>query len=151
QTAVDVVRRQIADAARLGATRAYVVPGLDASPAGLTRFTEACTLLADHAGQRMVKLCVEHIPGRALPTVASALEWLDRVRHHNLHLLLDTGHCSISSEDPGDSIRQAGPLLGQVHFDDNDGKGDLHWNLLTGVLSETALRKCLASLRQVGY
>src|SRR5262249_6550514 len=70
---VEAVKRQIDDAARLGATSCYLVPGLDARPEGLARFSDACTLLADYAGRRMIDLCVEHIPGRALPTVAATL------------------------------------------------------------------------------
>src|SRR6266851_7591506 len=70
RAALEVVKLQIADAARLGATHCYVVPGLDASSEGLARFADACTLLADFARQRMVQLCVEHCPGRALPSVA---------------------------------------------------------------------------------
>src|SRR5690349_11221083 len=60
QAAVDAMKRQIADAALLGATHGYVIPGRDASTQGRTRFAEACSLLADYAGQRMVRLCVEH-------------------------------------------------------------------------------------------
>src|ERR1700683_1850393 len=51
--ALDEVKRQLADAAHLGATHAYVVPGLDASPTGLARFGETCTALADYAAARM--------------------------------------------------------------------------------------------------
>jgi sugar phosphate isomerase/epimerase len=149
--AMDVVRRQIADAARLGATRAYLVSGTAAPAAGLDRFTESCKLAADFAGQRMVRLCVEHIPGRALPDVAAVLNWLDRVGHANLALLLDLGHCLISNEDPAGAVRQAGARLGYVHVDDNDGKGDLHWPLLTGALTETTLTEFLASLKTSAY
>src|SRR5436190_15895822 len=39
--ALAAARLQVADAARLGATRAYVVPGADASAAALARFAEA--------------------------------------------------------------------------------------------------------------
>src|SRR5438128_146850 len=61
---LEEIKRQITDGARLGATHAYLVPGRDVSPAALARFADACTLLADFAGQRMVRLCVEHVPGR---------------------------------------------------------------------------------------
>jgi sugar phosphate isomerase/epimerase len=149
--ALDLVCRQIADAARLGATRAYVVSGMDATATGLERFTESCQLAADFAGARMVRLCVEHIPGRALPDVAAVLNWLDRVGHANLSLLLDLGHCLISKEDPAGAVRQAGARLGYVHVDDNDGQGDLHWPLLTGALTEATLTEFLASLRTAAY
>src|SRR5262245_37024600 len=68
--AVALMMRQLADAANLGATHAYIVPGLDRSNEGLACFAEGCALLADHAGQRMITLCLEHIPGRALAGAA---------------------------------------------------------------------------------
>src|SRR5262249_24933547 len=118
--AVAHVQEQIADAARLGATHCYLVPGHDASPAGLRQFADACATLADFAAGRMLRLCVEHVPGRALPSVAVTLEWLRRLNHDNLFLLLDVGHCLISEEDPSQAVVQAGDLLGYVHLDDND-------------------------------
>ena len=145
------MRRQIADAARLGATHAYVVSGMDGSPAGLACFAEACGLLADYAAGRMVRLCVEPIPGRALPSAAAVLEWLRRAEHPNLALLLDVGHCLISGEDPAAVARAAGPLLGYVHLDDNDGVGDLHWPLLTGRLTAAQLTDLAAALREIGF
>lgn len=151
RAALETVRLQIADAARLGATHGYVVPGRDATPAGLERFQEACVLLADFAAGRMVRLCVEHVPGRALPTAAGALAWLDEVGHDNLALLLDLGHCLISGEDATEVVARAGRILGYVHCDDNDGAGDLHWPLLTGRLTEEGLRRALGALRAAGY
>jgi sugar phosphate isomerase/epimerase len=151
RAAVEQMKRQIADAARLGATHGYIVPGMDASPEGLARFGEACGLLADHAAQRMVRLCVEHIPGRALPTAARTLAWLEKAGHDNLALLLDVGHCLISGEEPAAIILQAGQRLGYVHFDDNDGAGDLHWPLLTGRLTEAALSRALIALAKGNY
>lgn len=148
---LDILQRQVADAARLGATHAYLVPGTDTSPEGLTRFADLCRFVADFGGRRMVKVCVEHIPGRALPTAAGALAWLKALDHANLGLLLDVGHCLISGEDPAGVIEQAGARLGYVHWDDNDGVRDLHGPLLTGRLTEAGLREAAAALRQVGY
>jgi sugar phosphate isomerase/epimerase len=149
--AVEAVEFQLADAARLGATRAYLVPGRDASAEALSRFADSCVALADYAGGRMLRLCVEHVPGRALPTVAAALDWLDHLSHPNLFLLLDVGHCLLSREDPVEAVRRAGPRLGQIHFNDNDGVGDLHWPLLAGKLSRPVLNAVLAALRETGY
>lgn len=149
--AVEIMQRQIADAARLGASHAYLVPGTDTSSDARAAFTEACALLADFAAQRMVKLCVEHIPGRALPSVAATLTWLEAVHHPNLYLLLDVGHCLISGEDPAAAVDRAGSRLGYVHLDDNDGQGDLHWPLLTGKLTREMLQDVVAALRRNQY
>src|SRR5262245_56666929 len=151
RAALEEMKRHVADAARLGASHAYVVPGLDGGDEALARFAEACGLLADYAAGRMVRLCVEHIPVRSLPTVAATLEWLERVGHDNLSLLLDIGHCLISHEDAADAVLRAGPKLGYIHLDDNDGVGDLHWPLLTGRLTEEDLRRFLGALPAAGY
>jgi sugar phosphate isomerase/epimerase len=137
--AVTAVQRQITDAARLGATRCYLVPGHDASRAGLMHFADSCAVLADFAAARMLRLCVEHVPGRALATVAATLAWLRQVQHDALDLLLDIGHCLISDEDPVQAVLMAGAQLGYVHFDDNDSVSDLHWPLLTGRLTAEML------------
>jgi sugar phosphate isomerase/epimerase len=151
RAAVQVMKRQLADAASLGATHCYVVPGMDSSLAGVLRFTDACRHLADFAGQRMMRFCVEHCPGRALPSVAATLHWLDHVGHPNLSLLLDVGHCLISNEEPADAVSQAGHRLGYVHLDDNDGVGDLHWPLLTGGLTEGMLKRTLGAFQPANY
>jgi sugar phosphate isomerase/epimerase len=148
---LDALRRQVADAARLGATHCYVVPCTDPSGPALARFAEGCALLADHAAGRMVRLCVEHVPGRALATVAATLAWLEHVGHANLALLLDVGHCLITDEDPSAAAERAGARLGYVHLDDNDSVGDLHWPLLTGRLTGAMLEAFLAALKEEGY
>jgi sugar phosphate isomerase/epimerase len=91
--AVEQAKRQIADIARLGGSYAYLVPGKDGSAEGLARFSEACALLADFAAGRMVRLCIEHCPGTALPSAAATLNSLNQIGHANLGLLLDIGHC----------------------------------------------------------
>ncbi|HEY7313412.1 MAG TPA: sugar phosphate isomerase/epimerase [Gemmataceae bacterium] len=146
-----LLQRQLADAARLGATTAYLVPGLEAGETALTCFADGCALLADDAAACMVRLCVEHVPGRALPTVARTLDWLERVGHDRLAMLLDVGHCLISGEDAAAAIQQAGERLGYVHLDDNDGVGDLHWPLLSGRLTRRQLADAMAALRTIEY
>lgn len=146
-----LLQRQIADAAHLGATTAYLVPGLDGGATALTYFAEGCSLLADYAAARKVRLCIEHVPGRALPTAAAALDWLHQLGHPHLGLLLDVGHCLISGEDAATIVRRAAGRLGYVHLDDNDGVGDLHWPLLTGRLTFQQLADTIAALRQIGY
>jgi sugar phosphate isomerase/epimerase len=148
---LELLRRHVADVARLGATTAYLVPGLHADETALSCFAEGCALLADYAAGRMVRLCVEHVPGRALPTAAGTLAWLEQIGHPNLGLLLDVGHCLITGEDAGAVIRRAGDRLGYVHLDDNDGKGDLHWPLFTGALTQQQLADVMTALGEIGY
>jgi sugar phosphate isomerase/epimerase len=149
--AVDLVERQIADAARLGATHCYLVPGTDASGPALACLADACAALAAYARGRMVQLCVEHFPGRALPSAQAALKWLDRMQLDDVRLLLDVGHCLISEEDPAQVAVRAGPWLGYVHFNDNDSVEDLHWPLLTGRLTADMVDALAAVLRLADY
>jgi sugar phosphate isomerase/epimerase len=149
--AVRLVQQQLADAARLGALCAYLVPGSDGSPAARAAFADSCALLADHAAACQVRLAVEHSPGRFLASAASTLAWLGEIDHANLGLLLDVGHCLLSREDPADVIAQAGSRLTYVHLDDNDGAADLHWPLLTGQLTEAQLHAVAAALEAIGY
>jgi sugar phosphate isomerase/epimerase len=149
--ALSIVKRQIDDAAVLGATHCYLTAGHDASPEGVVRFTEACMMLADHARKRMVRLCVEHVPGRALSSAGAVLEWLIAADHPNLFLLLDVGHCQITGERPRTVIERAGTRLRYVHLDDNDGKQDLHLPLFAGLLKEDDLADVLSSLGEADY
>jgi D-psicose/D-tagatose/L-ribulose 3-epimerase len=152
RAAVEQVKHHIADAARLGATHCYIVPGSELPPPhALRRFADSCTHLADYAAGRMVRLCVEHMPNRALATAAGTLSWLNRLGHDNLFLLLDTGHCLMTGEDAAEVVRHAGPRLGYVHCDDNDGRSDLHWPLLTGRLTRDELQELCVVLRSAGY
>lgn len=148
---LDLLRRHVADAAHLGATTAYLVPGTRTDETALSCFADGCALLADYAAGRMVRLCVEHVPGRALPTAGRTLDWLASIDQANLGLLLDVGHCLISNEDAAAVIRRAGDRLGYVHLDDNDGMGDLHWPLFTGRLTQQQLADVMTALREIGY
>lgn len=146
-----LLQRQVADAARLGATAAYLVPGLDQNATAQTCFAEGCALLADYAAARRVRLCVEHVPGRALPSAAAVLDWLEQLGHPHLGLLLDVGHCLLSGEDAAAVARRAGERLGHVHLDDNDGKSDLHGPLLSGRLTPQQLADTMTALHAIGY
>ncbi|GIW78214.1 MAG: hypothetical protein KatS3mg105_0021 [Gemmatales bacterium] len=149
QKAVKMMKEQLADAARLGATCAYILPGRDESPQGLKRFADSCKELVDDATGRMIRLCLEHFPGKALDSVRKTIEFMEKVE--NLYLLLDIGHCLICNEEPAEMIEWAGNRLGYVHLDDNDGEEDLHWPLLTGRLTRKQLQSAFQALGTVHY
>jgi sugar phosphate isomerase/epimerase len=94
------LRLEVADAARLGATCAYLSAG--ACPA------EDCAKLAEYAAGRMVRLCVRPAPG-------GARTWLEHGGPDALYLLLDAAVCRSAGEDPLALVRQAGGRLGHVH------------------------------------
>ena len=151
QAAISHVERSIARAAELRADTVYVVPGKDRGEDGLTRFSHSLTDLADLAGERDIKLAVEHFPGTALPTASETLEFIHSTGHQNLYILLDTGHLQMTGEEPAGAIRNAADRLGYAHFDDNDGISDLHWALLDGVMTEESLDAAMDALAQIGY
>jgi sugar phosphate isomerase/epimerase len=133
----------------LEARVAYVGPCADARQ--LQAFGSALKELADDAAQKGIKLCVEHVPRRSLPTAKEALKFLNRLDHANLYLLLDVGHTLLSGEKPWAAAEAAGDRLGYVQMNDNDGKKDRHWPLLDGVLTYEGVSKTIDALRQIGY
>ncbi len=141
----------IEHAADVGANTAYLVPSKNIRGDALERYAESLSRLADVAGDRGIKLAVEHFPDTALPTAADTLEFIFGTGHRNLYLLIDTGHLQMSGEDPEATILNAGDRLAYVHFDDNDGIGDLHWALLDGVMTEESLATAIAALDSIGY
>ena len=135
----------------LGAATAYVVPGMDGSPAALERYARALERLAAQAQSLNLMLAIEHFPGRSLPTAAATLDFIEKIGHPNLYLLFDLGHAQISGEEPVALIHRAGARLGYVHLDDNDGRHDQHLGLLDGVLTEETLRRTWTALGEVKY
>lgn len=150
-TAVNIAIDGVHHAAQLGASAAYVIPGIDRSRQALARYADALSKVADQAAVLGIKLCVEHFPGRALPTVVDTLAYLRAINHPNLYLLFDIGHAQMSGEEPATALYAAGDRLGYVHLDDNDGQRDLHWALLDGVLTRRMLHDTFATLKTLNY
>lgn len=138
-------------AALLGASHAYVVPDAPLDEDSLERYAEVLPGLADYARAAGAGLCIEHFPGTALPTAAATLDFLERLGHDNLYLLFDIGHAQMSGEDPAEVLPAAGPRLGYVHLDDNDGSGDLHLALTDGVQTRESLASLFETLEEIGY
>jgi len=149
--AVEHVYQTLSHAIDLGADTIYVVPGMDADPTTLAQFASSMKAISDKASEHNIKVCIEHFPGRALGTATQTLEFIAQIDHPNLYLLFDSGHIQMAGEDPSDIIHKAGSKLGYVHFDDNDGEGDLHWSLLDGVMTNDDLNNIFQALHQIGY
>ncbi len=143
---VDPARQQVG--ARNRIRRA--VPGHERGGAGALHAVAHCALPTTPPALD-VRIAIEHFPHTALPTIAATLAYLRELAHPNLYLLLDIGHAQMSDEDAPAAIADAGPLLGYVHLDDNDGVGDLHLALLDGVLTEASLRATFDALQEHGY
>jgi sugar phosphate isomerase/epimerase len=90
---------QVADAARLGATCAWLPAGTERGEDGLACLAEACALLADFAARRMVRLALA--PGPGCPA-----GWVAGLGQPNLGLSLDAG-----SEEEARAALCAGPAV----------------------------------------
>ena len=148
---LDYFRRALDLTAAFEADLAYITPPAKTGKGVSDLWSQAICRLADHARSLGIRIAIEHFPGRLLPTASSVLDWLEQVNHDALSLLIDVGHCLISGEDPAAVIHEAGPRLGHLHFDDNDGESDLHWPLFHGRLTETDVRHAMVALRESGY
>lgn len=151
RVAVEHTRQALEYAHETGIRRAYLLPGEEGDGASLSRYGESVAGLADAAAGYGIRLCIEHFPGKALATVRDTLDYIAELGHDNLYLLFDIGHALISKEDPAEAVAKAGDRLGYFHLDDNDGRSDLHWALLDGVLTEDVLKNTLATLDRIGY
>ena len=149
--AVEHTARALEYAHETGIRRAYLLPGEHDGGESLNRYGESVAELAGIAAGYGIKLCIEHFPGKALPTVRDTLWFIAKLGHDNLYLLFDIGHAQISKEDPAKAVEEAGDRLGYFHLDDNDGASDLHWALLDGVLTKDVLKDTLATLDRIGY
>ena len=148
---VEYFRGALSAARILESPAGYVTPPTATDGETRRRWSESLLQLAAHAQAEDMRIGVEHFPRRLVPTAAATLDLLRELGHEHLGLLLDVGHLLISGEDPGDVIRAAGSRLVYVHFDDNDGDGDLHWPLLTGKLTESLIQSTLDALEEIGY
>jgi sugar phosphate isomerase/epimerase len=147
--AVPHLKQALQKAADLQAACAYLSSCQDSRQ--LAEFGGVLRELADHASRHQIKLCLEHAPGRALASASEALRFVRQLDHPNLYLLLDIGHALLSREDPSRVIREAGPRIGYVQVNDNDGKKDRHWALLDGRLTRETLAGALEALKEVHY
>jgi sugar phosphate isomerase/epimerase len=143
---LDLLKRQVADGARLGATCASLVCPPSAEGTASARFRECCQLLADFAAGRQVRLCVRPQVGGA----QAALAWLEGLSHPDLALQLDTGACLRAGEDPAAEVRRAGPRLGAVSINDTDGAAE-RLPLFAGRWTPAAVERLFSALREIGY
>ncbi len=160
-----------ADAATARSTQAYVRHCVDAAaalgggvvagplyaPVGKTwqmdaaeraatvdRLVEGLRPLADHAGERGVRLGVEPLnrfETSFINTAEQVMEVVERVDSPALGVLLDTFHMNIEEKDQAAAIRLVGDRLVHVHACGNDrgapGADHIAWDAIAAALRET--------------
>jgi sugar phosphate isomerase/epimerase len=114
--ALYLLQEQVADAARLGVTWAYLAPGSDATAPGDLRFIEAVGMLAAFAARRKVRLCLGHGPETCFPHAWQTLAWLQRNGPAEAGLALDVAVCRRGGEDPHAVAAAAGNFVGCVRL-----------------------------------
>jgi sugar phosphate isomerase/epimerase len=145
------IKEGLDHAAEQGAHWSYVVPDRLVDDQTFERYATHLTDIADHAQSLDIKVCIEHFPGTAFPTVSSTMDFIHDTGHPNLYLLFDIGHAQMANEDPAEVLANVGDRLGYVHLDDNDGVNDLHLALTDGVQTTDSLADLLQVLNNIDY
>lgn len=127
--AKDFVKQIIDAAGRLGAPAIIgSMQGRAAQAAereaALALLGEALVELAEHAGSAYgVPLLIEPLnryETNLLNEVGPTARWLETLPTKNLRILADLFHMNIEEADISQSLRDAGPLVGHVHFADSN-------------------------------
>ncbi len=114
-------------------------------------FGETLRVLAGEAAEKGIKLCVAHAAGSALDTAKETLDFVRRIDHPNLFLLLGVGQTLLSREKAWEVAAAAGKSIGYVQMNDNDGRRDRRWPLQDGLLTEADIKRILDALKEAGY
>lgn len=145
------IKNALDHVAEQGAGFAYVVPDRPLDSGTYSRYAEHYTDIASHAEPLGIKVCIEHFPGTAFPTVSETMSFIRDTGHPNLYLLFDIGHAQMANENPVEVLADVGDRLGYVHLDDNDGDNDLHLALTDGVQTQESLERLFDVLRGIEY
>jgi sugar phosphate isomerase/epimerase len=107
---------------------------------------EAC----EYAKSSGIKICVENSPGKIVSEASQLNQVIRDFNIENLGALIDVGHLNMTNEDPTTAILNTDKLY-HVHFDNNDGKNDLHTPLDVGTMPISNLEKAIKALKQKKY
>lgn len=106
--------------------------------------------LATYARQYGVTICLETMPFtfQRLARTAELVRFVKELGLDNLGICVDTGHCNVLGDDPGDCVRLCGSLLKAVHIHDNFGNGDDHLVPFIGNIKWESFRQ---ALKEIGF
>jgi sugar phosphate isomerase/epimerase len=130
RAALRALFEQVGDAARLGATCAYLDAAVEPSPAALACFAEACGLLAERAAGMQVRLALRPAVG-ALSSFAGLLAWLEEVDLPQVGAVLEEAGAA--------EVRRAAERLAYLRLGADSGVGEL-----AAALREVGYRGCVA-------
>ena len=108
--------------------------------AGAVDTLRKCANVAKDLGIHLLLEPINRYETNFVNSAREGLDLLDEIGHPAVKLLLDTFHMNIEEADPCASVRQAGNLLGYVHFADNNrlspGQGHINFRALVQTLAE---------------
>ena len=107
---------------------------------------DALDELGDHAsslGQVFLYEPLNRYETNLIHRTPDAAAWLRTLRTKNVRILCDLFHMNIEEPDIAAALREAGPLVGHVHFADSNRRA-------IG-LGHTDTRPIVAALRDIGY
>ncbi len=112
----------------------------------LTWLGEALDDLGAHAARHNVPLLYEPLnryETNLFNRLGDAAAWLRTTRHGNVRLLADLFHMNIDEANSAAALREAGSLIGHVHFADSNRRA-------IG-MGQTNVAPIVAALRDIGY
>lgn len=132
-----------------------VVPGYylygESKREGLDQTVQSINELVECAEDNAVNLAIENVTkfeSNIVVTLNDVLDILNRVKSHNLGVLMDVGHLHVTGESPIDYLKTIGKQILLIHIDDNDGKSDAHLIPGEGTIGFEPL---LIALKKNGY
>jgi len=108
--------------------------------------TQAC----EYAISSGVKICIEHSPGKLVGEASYLNQTIREFEIENFGALIDIGHLNMTKEDAMETIMKTDRLY-HVHFDNNDGKNDIHTPLDVGTMPRSEVVKFIKALKQRKY
>lgn len=107
---------------------------------------EALEELGGHAARHGVPLLYEPLnryETNLFNRLGDTAAWLRTLRTHNVRILADLFHMNIDEADSAAALREAGALVGHVHFADSNRRA-------IG-FGQTNIAPIIAALREIGY
>jgi protein FrlC len=155
QDSLEYMRQCMDNAVALGAKILLIVPGHSLFGQDLAdarqRMIDSIDSVCRYSQQYDVRLGIEPANKAVtdlVNTAGDAKSIIQELGYPNLGVVIDTGHIHLSDETPEQAVRSLGPLLLQVHVNDNDGRRQQ--NLIPGE-GTFGLEAFLAILRGANY
>jgi sugar phosphate isomerase/epimerase len=113
---------------------------------GLVHLGDALNELGEHAARHSVPLLFEPLnryETNVFNRLGETAAWLRDLKTRNVRILADLFHMNIDEANSPAALREAGALIGHVHFADSNRRA-------IG-MGQTAVRPIVAALREIGF